>query len=288
MADYIWYKDQKKKVVFDPGHYNGANVDSKYPKYSEGTQMLNLGMMLRKEYGTPLTRTGSGDISFPTRVTRAKSHGAGYLLSIHTNYPTEGVIVFYSYFRPQDRVLAEMIGREVAKALGIKFRLATTRLNNQGFDYYGMIRQPFNQGMRPLIIEHGSHAQLANDTQNKLEKIVKAYGNILNKTIEGVDNMALRLGDKGKAVEQLQQDLIKLGYEFIGVNSKGVKVNYGADGSYGGVTERIVFQFQKENDLLVDGIAGPQVQTKLAELLAPKKMDKLAEAKKLAKKIMDL
>ena len=279
MADYIWYKDQKKKVVFDPGHYNGANVDSKYPKYSEGTQMLNLGMMLRKEYGTPLTRTGSGDISFPTRVTRAKSHGAGYLLSIHTNYPTEGVIVFYSYFRPQDRVLAEMIGREVAKALGIKFRLATTRLNNQGFDYYGMIRQPFNQGMRPLIIEHGSHAQLANDTQNKLEKIVKAYGNILNKTIEGVDNMALRLGDKGKAVEQLQQDLIKLGYDLS---------PWGADGILGPATEKVVIQFQKENDLLVDGIAGPQVQTKLAELLAPKKMDKLAEAKNLAKKIMDL
>ena len=280
MVDYVWYKDQKKKVVFDPGHYNGANVDPKYPKYSEGTQMLNLGMMLRKEYGTTLTRTGSGDISFPTRVTRAKSQGAGYLLSIHTNYPTEGVIAFYSYFRPQDRALTEVIGREVAKALGIKFRLATNRLNHEGFDYYGMIRQPFNKGMFPLIIEHGAHSEIAENTQEKLQKIVEAYSNVLgNKIIGGNTNMAVRLGDYGKAVEEVQKDLIKLGYDLS---------PWGADGSFGPATEKVVIKFQKENDLLVDGIAGPQTKTKLAELTAPKKIDKLAEAKKLAKEIMDL
>ena len=282
MADYIWYKDQKKKVVFDPGHYNGANVDPKHPYYSEGTQMLNLGKMLRSAYNTPLTRTGTGDVNFPTRVARAKGHGAGYLLSIHSNYPADGVIIFYSYFRQQDKALAEQIGREIAKVLGIKFRKATTRLNHEGFDYYGMIRQPFKAGMRPLIIEHGSHAQLAYDTEDKLEKIVKAYGNILNKTIEGVDNMAVRRGDTGKAVEEVQNDLIKVGYNLS---------PWGADGSFGPATEKVVIKFQKDNDLLVDGIVGPQTKTKLAELTAPKanvSVDKLAEAKKLAKKIMAL
>ena len=279
MADYIWYKNQKKKVVFDPGHYNGANVDTKHPYYSEGTQMLNLGKMLESAYNTPLTRTGTGDVNFPTRVARAKGHGAGYLLSIHSNYPADGVIIFYSYFRQQDKALAEQIGREIAKVLGIKFRKATTRLNHEGFDYYGMIRQPFKAGMRPLIIEHGSHAQLAYDTEDKLEKIVKAYGNILNKTIERVDNMAVRRGDTGKAVEVVQKDFKTLGYNIV------------VDGSFGPATESAVIKFQKDNDLLVDGIAGPQTKTKLAELTAPKAnipVDKLAEAKKLAKKIMDL
>ena len=279
MVDYVWYKDQKKKVVFDPGHYNGANVDTKHPYYSEGTQMLNLGKMLESAYNTPLTRTGTGDVNFPTRVARAKGHGAGYLLSIHSNYPADGVIIFYSYFRQQDKALAEQIGREIAKVLGIKFRKATTRLNHEGFDYYGMIRQPFKAGMRPLIIEHGSHAQLAYDTEDKLEKIVKAYGNILNKTIERVDNMAVRRGDTGKAVEVVQKDFKTLGYNIV------------VDGSFGPATESAVIKFQKDNDLLVDGIAGPQTKTKLAELTAPKAnipVDKLAEAKKLAKKIMDL
>ena len=55
-------------------------------------------------------------------------------------------------------------------------------------------------------------------------------------------------GVKGDLVKQLQQDLIKLGYSLS---------PYGADGSFGSLTEAVVKQWQKVNGLDVDGRFGP-------------------------------
>ena len=55
---------------------------------------------------------------------------------------------------------------------------------------------------------------------------------------------SLRRGDKGEDVKKLQQDLSKLGY------------NLDIDGSFGPATEKIVKQFQKDNNLTQDGIVG--------------------------------
>ena len=85
----------------------------------------------------------------------------------------------------------------------------------------------------------------------------------------------LKKGAKGSAVKQLQQDLIKLGYSLA---------PYGADGSFGGVTETAVKAFQKANKLVVDGSVGPATQAKIDQLLkAPakdyKKLYEQAQAK---------
>lgn len=70
----------------------------------------------------------------------------------------------------------------------------------------------------------------------------------------------LKRGAKGSIVEQLQKDLIALGYaEHMG--------GYGADGSFGGATERAVNAFQKDNKLAIDGSVGPATQAKIKELL---------------------
>ncbi len=74
-------------------------------------------------------------------------------------------------------------------------------------------------------------------------------------------DMTLRKGDKNSKVKKLQEDLIKLGYSLA---------PYGADGSYGAVTEQAVRKFQADNKLSVDGIAGPATQNKIAELLSKK------------------
>ena len=58
----------------------------------------------------------------------------------------------------------------------------------------------------------------------------------------------LRRGSSGAEVKELQENLIKLGYD-LG--------RYGADGDYGAATQNAVRAFQKKEDLDADGIAGP-------------------------------
>ena len=78
-----------------------------------------------------------------------------------------------------------------------------------------------------------------------------------------VEVSILRRGNTGPAVKQLQENLIKLGYN-LG--------KHGADGSYGEDTEAAVIIFQLDKHLKTDGIAGPitlaAVQNALDELTA--------------------
>ena len=74
-------------------------------------------------------------------------------------------------------------------------------------------------------------------------------------------NPVLKLGDKGEYVKELQNALIKLGYN-LGT--------YGADGDFGSATDTAVKVFQKNNGLVVDGIVGQASWEKLDELLKPK------------------
>lgn len=59
----------------------------------------------------------------------------------------------------------------------------------------------------------------------------------------------IRFGDKGNKVKELQEKLIKLGYNCG---------KFGADGEFGVKTLAAVTKFQREHLLEVDGIAGPE------------------------------
>lgn len=61
-------------------------------------------------------------------------------------------------------------------------------------------------------------------------------------------NQILRYGDMSEAVQTLQKNLIKLGYDCG---------TAGADGEFGKATLKAVKQFQEDNGLTVDGEAGP-------------------------------
>jgi len=77
------------------------------------------------------------------------------------------------------------------------------------------------------------------------------------KEVKGV-SLPLRVGDEGEFVKEIQKDLIRAGF--------GLPI-YGADGVYGGETQRAVMKFQKQYNLLVDGMVGPQTLTKLKEVV---------------------
>lgn len=65
-------------------------------------------------------------------------------------------------------------------------------------------------------------------------------------------------GDEGPEVEQLQKNLIKLGY------SCG---SWGADGDFGNDTKKAVIKFQKEHGLDADGLVGPLTQAAIKTAL---------------------
>ncbi|AOY75280.1 cell wall hydrolase [Clostridium formicaceticum] len=66
--------------------------------------------------------------------------------------------------------------------------------------------------------------------------------------------VTLRFGSRGNEVVRLQQALRNKGY-----------YNSAVDGIYGKITENAVINFQRDNRLTIDGIAGRQTQSKLYE-----------------------
>ncbi len=188
------------KVGFDPGHHAGANVGP--GTYREGDAMLRLGLMLHKAYGIFLTRTDGSNIALSERSRLAAKAGVNTLISLHTNAPqaAAGVIVFYSVRHPGDKQIAEFIGSEIAQAMGLKFRGAATKpsTGDPRTDYFGIIRNPVQMGIdHPFIVEHGSHWEMADRIDDKLSKIVLAYGRILKLDQSAADGS----GDTAKIAE---------------------------------------------------------------------------------------
>jgi N-acetyl-anhydromuramyl-L-alanine amidase AmpD len=89
----------------------------------------------------------------------------------------------------------------------------------------------------------------------------KTIGNIVVTT--PVQDDPISKGKKfiGYKCKELQEKLIALGYD-LGT--------YGADGDFGKVTYNALLKFQKDNGLVVDGLAGTNTFNKLDELLSNK------------------
>ena len=62
----------------------------------------------------------------------------------------------------------------------------------------------------------------------------------------------LKFGSRGNDVIKLQRELQNRGY-----------YNYNIDGIYGKITERAVINYQIDNKLRIDGLAGKETQSKL-------------------------
>lgn len=83
----------------------------------------------------------------------------------------------------------------------------------------------------------------------------------------------LKKGSRGQEVKELQQKLNTLGYSTNGV-----------DGIFGGGTERAIKQFQKDNGLKADGIAGPKTMAKINEVSQNKSIGNQSTKSKYYKK----
>ncbi len=88
-----------------------------------------------------------------------------------------------------------------------------------------------------------TYEQLLTDVDKEYKKISTPISNHPTKT--------LKLGDKGEAVKELQRLLINKNYKLT------------PDGDFGKMTETAVKDFQKKNQLTVDGIVGEKSFGKL-------------------------
>lgn len=80
----------------------------------------------------------------------------------------------------------------------------------------------------------------------------KEYTVEVKATAVTLDLPVLKRGVKGEVVKSLQFLLLGKGYEMTGTDGKV----YGADGSFGGATERAVEKYQDDHKLTTDGAVG--------------------------------
>lgn len=120
---------------------------------------------------------------------------------------------------------------EVIEARGHAYGVVKTKLKNRAWKHWGYC--PY--------IEYETK-QATSENKSKGEKTVNIEMSVLKK------------GAKGEQVKTLQRLLMALGYDLK---------NYGADGSFGGTTDKAVRAFQKAEGLTVDGSVGKATWTKL-------------------------
>ena len=271
------------RIVLDPGHGQNYNKGAVTPYY-EGNQMFKLAYYLKPElerYGIAVKVTRSKVTDDPALSTRGKAaKGYDLFLSLHSNAPgnnasnysaIRGTSIYDSVTQPNKK-LADALGQAIAKTMGHNFRGTNYRRGTNG-DYYGVLRNAVAVGVpSAILIEHGFHTNpddcrwLLDD--NNLKRLAKTEAEIIAahyKIIVKEDpnlryGQTLKRGAKGDRVKRLQEDLIKLGY-------KKYLDPYGADGSFGGATEKAVRAFQADHKLVVDGSVGPATQAKIEALL---------------------
>lgn len=262
------------KVCIDPGH-GGSDRSNRGPNgYVEADGVLAISKYLKEElestgqFHVILTRDTDKTISLTERAKIAVDNKVDLFISEHTNagpVSAGGTVVYYSVDIPEDKSLASKLSSAVANALGINDRGAKTRESEKypGEDYYTVIDKTQDGGVpHVFLIESAFHSNPQEEKlllqEENLKKIAQAQSKAICDffNMKGDAIMILKKGDKGEYVKKLQENLNKLGY------SCGI-----ADGIFGAKTEQAVKAFQNANKLAVDGVAGPQTQGKIEELL---------------------
>ncbi len=191
------------KIAIDPGHGQYGNKSPNNAAYIEGTQMWKLGRKLKtalEAYGFQVffTRPNiSDDPSLAARGGMAGNNGCNMFLSLHSNAPGRnadgtysktctGSVVYYSMTRPENKVLADRLGKRVSELMGHYYRGSLTREypGRSGVDYYGVIRGAAQSGCKcAMLIEHGFHTNIQDSNwllaEANLQKLADAEAKII-------------------------------------------------------------------------------------------------------------
>ena len=172
-------------VVIDPGHGGdnlGAQVDERYEKEInlKVAKAMYDQLSLYEGVEVYLTRDTDKGLTLKKRAQIAEKKNADYLISLHFNaseyhelYGTE-CWVPYQQFYEESYDLASYFIDELT-GIGLFNRGIKTRLNEEGDNYYGIIRESEKLDIPCVLVEH-CHLDNENDegyfeTDKKLEKL---------------------------------------------------------------------------------------------------------------------
>lgn len=171
--------EDKLVIVLDPGH-GGMNDEGKpeggvYDGLLEKELNLIVAEAMKDELEkyesvtVYLTRTGDQRLSLEERVNFAKSVDADFLFCLHFNLSKEHNSLFGAecWVSAFGRYYSEgfsfaNIEMDALEKLGLYSRGIKTRLNDEGTDYYGIIRHSVEQDIPCVLIEH-CHMDHEND-----------------------------------------------------------------------------------------------------------------------------
>lgn len=166
-------------IVLDPGHGgmadDGRPEGGAYDGFMEKEMNLIVAEAMKAELEkyegvtVYLTRTGDQKLSLEERVNYAKSVDADFLFCLHFNLSKDHNTLFgaecwvsaFGRYYSEGYSFAN-IEMEALEQLGLYSRGIKTRLNDEGTDYYGIIRRSVEQDIPCVLIEH-CHMDHEND-----------------------------------------------------------------------------------------------------------------------------
>lgn len=175
-------------VVIDPGH-GGENLGAEYDGYTEKKMTMVVARAMKEELEkydnvvVYLTHETDVDMSLRERAEFAKEKQADFLFSLHFNasvkhnlFGSEVWIPAFGDYYVKGYQFAEIQMQEF-ESIGLYSRGIKTKLNDEGTDYYGILRQCTDLEVPSALIEH-CHMDQDNDKPfyQQNEEQWKAFG----------------------------------------------------------------------------------------------------------------
>lgn len=158
-------EDDEIVIVIDPGH-GGSNLGTQSGHTIEKEMTMVTAMTMYQELGkydnvkVYMTHTDDRDMSLKERAEFAAGVEADFLFSIHynasENHSMYGTEVWISCEKPYNAYGYQFgyLHLQAMQEKGLFLRGVKNRMNDQGTDYYGIIRESAALSVPAVIIEH--------------------------------------------------------------------------------------------------------------------------------------
>lgn len=219
------HADEIPIVVIDPGH-GGENLGAQHNGYTEKEINLIVAQAMYDELSqyegvkVYMTRTGDADLTLAERAEYASGVNADLLLCLHFNMSEQhtlfGSEVWISAFGEdyQKGYAAGEAFLEQFDLLGTYRKGIKTRLNDEGEDYYGIIRESHARGVTAVLVEH-CYLDHENDTEfynttEKLQRLGRLDATATAKYLGlSSESLGVDYSDYQKALVELPTSVVK-------------------------------------------------------------------------------